>query len=885
MALDGDEYIIHIRPAVNTAEFRAATDLALDQVEHEFAESGGEAGRRFAAALRRNAAVGIRGLGAMAAAQGQVAGMGGLAGIQAGAVGPANAAIRAAQTQAIVRQQGLGLGGFWPTSTVHPTTWQETAAGLGWDVQEGGFPDEGQVRRTGARTYVPPPRPGMRERLGRGSEVNTGFGKTGRRSPWARHGPGWQFSSGVGPPGGYAQRAGFAGLFGGPWGVAGVAIGASGFAGIQGYRYHSDVEAAERRAFQLFGGEFDDLSAQTEKWTTSLGAAKHELYGVYEQLLQTLLPIKANREEAEKYAFAFGELASQLALFKNADVEIVGRAIQRATVGEFENLKTYGIPVTRNQITGPDGRPLPVGSAEYVRALLPILESYAGPAKLYQPPESQQVVRGLGASWKEFAAAFGKTAAPAVEPLFRGTTSLLNYLAGEDFSVTSAGLDMKEIRNLVFGERFMETEDMHKALQYKMGPSYEGAGVMPDYMARESGLDRATLEQALAQVEETQALHKKYFGHSLVSRGFDRAMGALALGLSDTGMTDQKQALEDAMQELGFPTSPASSEKLLSLQERLIIALEDLTEVEERRNWDEEQTKRLVEWTPRAEAWTEARDVARITGAQKSFDRWQTLADRAETRRYNEWSRQQMFKGFRETGQDYAQQVLMSEFSSRLGDLSSRVNVQRRKANEAVGTLGSHLGYNELARQLKEIGPGAATTFGEDEDVQRGQIVQQMFGLINALPDSMRGAYLADLPKDLKALGIDPSSSIDKYISRAGGAIASEDTLQRQAELTEQAMKNALSWFEDQLSDKQKEANALIRGVADIPPPGISGILGFGATASNNAERDWRIGMAEAVAAGFRLVRDEYYETTFPVVAPGIKYEGDPKINWSGMGN
>ena len=943
MALDGDEYVIHIRPAVNSAEFRAATDIALDAVEHEFAESGAESGRRFAAAARRNAALGLRGMGVGVGGAGiPVGGLGnnilgpaginsimagqmsavdrvsGIAGLRAAGfggsglgntiLGPAGInSIMAGQMAAVDRVSGLaglraaGLGSVGNTILGPGTLNAVMASRMAANQRMAGsilerwpeFPDDDMPSRNRMRmgSYAEDPRVPIMTRMRRGSEVNTGFGQTGRRGPWARHGPGWQFASGAGPPGSYAQRAGFAGLFGGPWGVAGVATGGAGFAAVKGYQYHSEVEAAERRSLQLFGTEFKELTTITEKWTDALGASKHELYGVYEGLLQALLPIADSREEAEKYSFALGELASKLALFKNADVIQVGRAIQRATVGEFENLKTYGIPVTRNQITGDDGRPLPVGSAEYVRALLPILESYAGPANLYQPPESQQTVRGLGASWKRFAASFGATVGPIVGPMLRGLSSGLDFFAPEDQSVTSAGLDWDQIRSLLAGDQ-MEPGDLHSAIASRapftpVGGYRQG----PGYFRKDSGFDRATAEQALLQIQDTMGLHKQYFGHSTLSRAGDKFREAMSLGFFDTKKTDQRQALTDAMSELGLPSSPGQMGTLEGIEERLIQALEDLTLVEEQRRDDEVQAGRVrseLDWQESKQRLTfperrflaeqEAREARMLEARATGISHYQTVLANKQTYRYDLWEAGKRNESFQDQGRDYAQSILMNAYGRRLSTLDRNVGIQRRIANEQVGVYGSHTAYNEMARQLKELGPGAATTYGEEKDVARGSVVQQMFGLINALPDEMRGTYLADLPKDLKQLGIETSSSIDKYISRAGAAISEEDKLQRQADLMEQAMKNALAWFEDQLPADERNVRSLIRATANraVNEPNVFSDAGPSLTDA----------LAQAVVLGFEIVRDRYYDDVFPSVPPNISQStGSAGIAYTDLGH
>lgn len=813
MALEGDEYVIHIRPDVNPTEFRAATDLALDAVEHEFAESGGEAGRRFSASFARNAALGMRAVGVQAANMGFAA---------------REAMIPLGVGSAMAAMPAMAAGGLTSaTGGLTSALAYRTPIGYGLNVPD--LKPSGEVSNIADE---------QARRAGRGTLVNTGFGRLGYRRAWDRHGPGWQFTSGMGPPGGYMQRAGFAGLFGGPWGVAGVAVGGLALGGAMAYNYSADADAAERRAFQMYGTEIDDLSTQTERWTKLLGAARHELFGISEGLLQVLVPLEQNRAAAEGLSLQFSDIASKLALFKNADALQVGRAIQRGLVGEFETLKTYHIPITRNQILGQDpanlatyGKPLPFGP-EYNREFLRLLEQYARPASLYQPPETQRTVRGLEASAKEFAVGLGRFVEPVVTPIIRGLTDVLEYYTpGNEHAVPTSGLDFQAADRLLTVDRTMRSSTMHSALLshnpivgYWPG-TRDAVRRGPGYMSLGSGVDRETAEQILFQLTETQNL-----GRRISSRA-------------------EGKAYTDALRELGFETSRYNAktrshldpESLTPAIERWTVAVENLTLVEERRADQEDQNARdraELDYQDRKHrielpernliAYNQWREEFRADSLRQR--RWTSFVDRARidaTMRHGQATWNRTLESIRSASLSQAQAMVMSGFEDRLNWHAIEIAKRRQQANEAVGTYGAHINYNQIFRALKELGPGRAGTYGSEDDVARGQLVQQAFGVINALPDSMRSAYLADLPRDLSQYGISMSTDIQRYISTAAGAISQENALQERVDAIETAMKNALVWFENQYPESEQKLMRLAKRPATIEGAIQAGLLEF----------------------------------------------------------
>ena len=407
---------------------------------------------------------------------------------------------RAGRPYALMPPKVPGTGwNFWKTGT------QNLPPGTDWDFYDGPGTDIVPYRRPGGLDVYRPP---ARTALGAGDIVEAnlvgersrgrrrfGFGRNrddrggGPSGMFQKHSPFWQFGSGVGMPGGVLQRAGFAGLFGGFWGVAGVGAGAAAAGAVQAYKYSAEADSSERRAVQLYTHQFKELEQRTGKWRDTLGSAKHELFEVYEGLLQILKPITASSDEAERFSFAFGDIAAQLAYFKNADMAEVGRAIQRATVGEFENLKTYGIPITKDLIRGPGNKELVAGSPEYLAALLPILQKYATPATMYQAPSSQLAVRGFEGAFKEMAVAIGREVGSLVEPIMNAATTVMDGIAAtltNQYKISHAGYKATDVLSNLTDIETIQTRDNLIPGALDLGAYKEGTGTYQNFTVKNS---------------------------------------------------------------------------------------------------------------------------------------------------------------------------------------------------------------------------------------------------------------------------------------------------------------------------------------------------------------------------------------------------------------
>ena len=210
-----------------------------------------------------------------------------------------------------------------------------------------------------------------------------------------------------------------------------------------------DAEEAASAFATAFGAAEDDMASFVNEFANMAGFTKGELKQLLAVTGSVVQGIGATEEESAQLAKTMTRLAGDVASFTNAEggAQAVLLALQSAINGEREALKTYGLAINEAEVTQRalnDTNKTAAGDLTRLeKAQATVTLAYEKAGKMIGDLENTQgssanVLRQLGAAWREAMTDVGTALSPILEDVLPALKNALPGIADEIVEIAEA---------------------------------------------------------------------------------------------------------------------------------------------------------------------------------------------------------------------------------------------------------------------------------------------------------------------------------------------------------------------------------------------------------------------------------------------------------------